>query len=115
MANNEETNDKPRVFKRPRPAKTPEARESQLIALAVARAEERLLDGTATSQEIIHFLRLGTVRSQLEMEKLKKENALLAAKTSAIESEQTRAEMFEKAVAAMKSYSGTPIDEEDEE
>lgn len=90
--------------KRPRPAATPEARENQLIALAVDRVEQRLLDGSATSQEIIHFLKLGSIKEQLEMEKLRKENELLKAKTEAIQSGQRMEELYDKAIAAMKSY-----------
>lgn len=98
--------------KRPRPASNPEARENQLIALAVDRVEQRLLDGTATSQEIVHFLKLGSTKERLEMEKLKKENELLKAKTDAIKSEQSRLELYEKALAAMKSYCGHSDEEE---
>jgi hypothetical protein len=114
MAKVNETDEEVRPRKRPRPAKTPEAREAQMIALAVDVAEERLLDRTATAQEIIHFLRLGTVRAQLELEKIKQENELLKAKTDDIRSEQTRSEMFEKAVAAMKRYNGHQDEEDDE-
>lgn len=95
-----------------RPAKTPEAREQQLIALAIDRVEQRLIDGTASSQEIIHFLRLATTKEQLEMEKLKQENQLLRAKTEAIESEKRTEELFAQVVAAMKSYSGNDEEEE---
>lgn len=98
-----------------RPALTPEARENQLIALAVDRVEQRLLDGTATSQEIIHFLRLGSSRNELEMEKLRKENELLRAKTEAVESEKETAALFQKAIEAMKSYRGGSDDEDDYE
>ena len=52
-----------------RPALTPEARENQMIALAVDLVEQRLLDGTASSQETTHFLKLGSMKNRLEMEK----------------------------------------------
>ena len=60
-----------------RPALNPEARENQLIALAVDLVEQRLLDGTASSQETTHFLKLGSMKNQLEMEKLREENTAL--------------------------------------
>jgi hypothetical protein len=104
MAKAKEKPSDPPVIRKGRPALTPEGRESQLIALAVDRVEQRLLAGTATSQEIIHFLKLGSTREQLEMEKLRKENLLLKAKTEAIESEKKTAELFAEAIAAMKSY-----------
>ena len=41
-----------------RPALSPETRENQLISLAYDLVEERLLNGTATSQETTYFLKL---------------------------------------------------------
>lgn len=79
----------PKKLRKPRPAMTPEARENQLIALAIDRVEQRIIDGTASSQELIHYLKLGSEKNQLEMEKLRKENELLTAKTSALESART--------------------------
>ena len=67
--------------KRTRPALTPEARENQLIAMAVDLAEKQLLEGTASSQVITHYLKLGSSRDRLEREKLQEENKLLRAKT----------------------------------
>ena len=55
--------------KKRRPALSPEARENQLIALAVDLVEQRLIDGTASSQETTHFLKLGSTKNQLEMAK----------------------------------------------
>lgn len=95
-----------------RPAVTPEARESQLISLAVDLAEQQLLDGTASSQVITHFLKLGTSMAKLEKEKLEKENALLRAKTESIESQKRVEELYSNALAAMKRYSGYSNDED---
>ena len=61
-----------------RPALTPEARENQMISLAVDLAEKQLIEGTASSQVITHYLKLGTMNHKLELEKLKKENELLS-------------------------------------
>ena len=84
----------------------PEAREKQLIALATNLVEERLRNGTASAQEVCHFLKLGTMEKQLEMQKLEKENKLLEAKTEALESQKRSEELFTRAIEAMKSYSG---------
>ena len=65
------------VKRKPRPALTPEARENQLISMAYDLVEQRLLDGTATSQETTHFLKLGSTKARLEMEKLQKEQKYL--------------------------------------
>ncbi len=88
------------------PAATPEERENQLISLAFDRAEQQLRDGTASSQVITHFLKLGTVKAEYEVEKLKKENALLEAKTSAIESQENIERLYANAIEAMKKYRG---------
>ena len=89
-----------------RPALTPEARENQLIALAVDLVERRLLEGTASSQETTHFLKLGSMKNKLEMDKLREENELLKAKTESIKSAKKSEELFEAAIKAMQRYSG---------
>lgn len=95
-----------------RPGLTPESRENQMISLAVDLAEKQLREGTASSQVITHYLKLGTTVAKLEKEKLAKENHLLDVKAEAIRSQQRQEELFEKAIAAMKQYqgSGDPID-----
>ena len=99
--------------RRGRKALTPEARENQLIALAVDRAEQQLLDGTASSQVITHFLKLATTKAQLEKEKLVKENKLLEAKADAIEHGKRYEEIVERALKAMQSYKGVGDDTDD--
>lgn len=89
-----------------RPAITPEARENQLISLAVDLAERQLREGTASSQVITHYLKMGSMREKLERERLIEENKKLRAQTSAIESEKRSEELYEKAIAAMKKYQG---------
>lgn len=102
------------VSHKPRPAITPEARENQLIALAYDLVEQRMLDGTATSQETTHFLKLGSTKAKLEKEKLRKENLLLEAKKDALESSKKSEELFSKAIEAMRSYSGIMNEREEE-
>ena len=89
-----------------RPALSPEAREQQLIGFAVDLAEQQLLDGTASSQVITHFLKLGTTRAELEKEKLKKENAVLEAKAKAYQSSEEMKDLYENAIKAMRDYGG---------
>ena len=89
-----------------RPASTPEGRENQLIALAIDLVEQRLLDGTASSQETTHFLKLGTTKARLEKDILEKQKELITAKTEAIKSQKKMEEVYEKALAAMQRYSG---------
>lgn len=96
--------DKP--IRRTRPATTPEARENQMIAKAIDLAEKQLMEGTASSQVITHFLKLGSTKERIEKEILEKQKELIVAKTESIQSTQKMSEMYEKALAAMRSYSG---------
>ena len=91
------------------PATTPEEREQQLTALAYNLVEQRLLDGTATSQETTYFLNLGSQRKRLEEEKLRKENILLAARSEQIGKDGRMEELLERAIRAFKGYSGEEI------
>ena len=93
---------KAKESKRLRPVLSPEARENQLISLAMDRAEEKLLNGTASSQ----LIKLGTEKERLEREKLAKENELLKAKTSAIEASKESAVEYAKVLEAMRAYGG---------
>ena len=98
-----------------RKAQTPEAREKQLIALAYDRAEERLLDGSATSQEICHFLKMGSIERQYELEKLRNENELLKAKTESIASQKKADELYAEAMKAFGTYRGFSDDSSEED
>ena len=89
-----------------RPALTPESRENQMISLAVDLAEQQLLDGTASSQVITHFLKLGTTKAQLEKERIMHENKLLEAKTESLQSQKRVEELYANALKAMQNYSG---------
>lgn len=82
----------------------PQAREDQLIALAYDLVEERLLDGTATSQETTHFLRLGSSRERLEKELLKTRNETLIAKKELMDSYKRMEDMYKDAIQAVTSY-----------
>lgn len=97
-----------------RPAMSPEARENQMIAYAVDLAEKQLREGTASSQVITHYLKLGSSKERLEREKLERENELLRAKAENLQSAQRSEEIYMKALEAMRSYSGQ-IDEEYED
>lgn len=95
-----------------RPAITPEARENQMISLAVDLAEQQLRGGTASSQVITHFLKLATVKEKLERERLEEENKLLRAKTENIKSQKSSEELLDKALKAFTSYSGRGDEDE---
>lgn len=97
-----------------RPALTPESRENQLIALAVDLAEKQLLEGTASSQVITHYLKLGSTKEKIEKEILEKQKELITAKTDAIKSSKKNEKLFEAAIEAMKKYQGRGGNDDDE-
>lgn len=101
----------------PAPALTTEGREQQLIDLAVNEAERQLREGTASSQIIVHYLKLGTERERIEREILAKQKELIEAKTQNLQSLKRIEELYEGALNAMRRYSaqGDNSGEEDDE
>lgn len=98
-----------------RPALTPEARENQLIYLATDLAEKQLRDGTASSQVITHYLKLGSTKERIEKEILEKQKELISAKTEALQSAKRIEELYTEAISAMRRYSGNGGDEDEPE
>lgn len=95
-----------------RPALSPEARENQMAALAMDLVEQRLRDGTASSQETTHFLKLVSSKAKLEQERARLENDLIAAKTKALANAEEIKVLYEEALKAMRRYGGHDEDEE---
>ena len=89
-----------------RPGLTPESRENQMISLAVDLAEKQLLEGTASSQVITHYLKLGSTKERIEKEILEKQKELISAKTEAMRSAKRVEELYTNALNAMRRYSG---------
>lgn len=96
-----------------RPAKTVEARENQLVSMAVDLAEKQLRDGTASSQVITHYLKLGSTKEKLEREILETQRDLMVAKTEALQSHKKTEALFTEALSAMRQYSGKEDPEDD--
>lgn len=96
------------------PATNPDDRENQLISLAMRRAEEQLINGTASSQVITHFLKLASSKERLEKDILEKQKELISAKTEALQSAKKIEELYENALRAMGEYKGAVYDENDE-
>lgn len=94
------------------PVTSDEAREQQLVALAFDLVEQRLRDGTASAQETVHFLKLGSSKEKLERQIKEEEKKLVVAKTSALEAERDLKVLTEEAIKAIKAYNGQS--EEDE-
>ena len=97
------------------PARTPEARENQMISLAIELAEKQLMEGTASSQVITHFLKLGSTKEKIEKEILVKQKDLITAKTEQIQSQKRIEELYGDALNAMRRYSGSQPVETDED
>lgn len=87
-------------------ALTPEAREKQLISLAYDLAERQLREGTASAQVITQFLKSGSSRDKLELERIRNENALTLKKIEVMAENNRVGELMDKAIAAFKSYEG---------
>lgn len=98
-----------------RPATTPEGRENQLISLAADLAERQLVQGTASSQVITHFLKLASTREKLEQERFQRENLLLSAKVEQIASSNRMEALYAEALNAMRGYRGESSDMHDED
>ena len=101
-----------------KPATTPESRENQMVSAAHDLAEEQIREGTASSQVITHFLKLGSTRERLEQQRLEHENELTRVKIEAIESQKRVEELYMEALSAMRSYAGdipkSDADDEDQ-
>lgn len=97
-----------------RPALTPDARENQLIYLATELAEQQLRDGTASSQVITHYLKLGSSKEKIEKEILEKQKELITAKTETLKSAKKIEELYSNAISAMKSYSGHEVESDED-
>lgn len=94
------------VQKSIRPALTPEGEENQLIALALDQVKEQLLNRTASSQVLTHFLKLASTKEALEKEKLENENKLLLAKVKALEAQEHSDAKYEEVLRALRTYNG---------
>ncbi len=107
MSTNSKRHTKEKVTRsKPLPARTGEGRMNQLVDLAVELAEQRLRDGSASSQIIVTLLNYGTAKFKLEMEKLKSELELSDAKIKHMQMQETSQQAFEEAMEAFKSYKG---------
>ena len=100
------------------PLRTPtseEAREKQLISLAMDQAEEQLRNHTAPAPVVVHFLKLGTMLAQVEYEKLVNENELIKAKTEGQKAITKNDDLAAKALEAFRTYRSSIRTEADDE
>lgn len=104
-----------KTSKKSPPASSPKARENQIVNLAYDEAEKRIREGTATSQLLTFFLKLGTMREQIELEKIRSELRLAEAKIQQIDDQKNIKELYQKAIEAQKRYRGDSFSEEDDD
>ena len=74
--------------------------------------KEQLMDGTASSQVIVHFLKLGSSKEKIEKEILERQKELITAKTDQIHSTKQTGDLYADAARALSTYQGQPDDEE---
>jgi hypothetical protein len=101
--------------RRRKPATTPEGRENEMVSKAIDLAEKQIKAGTASSQVITHFLKLGSTRERLEQQRLEHENELTRVKIEALESQKRVEELYMEALQAMRSYAGDLPSQDDED
>ena len=106
MVKSDKSKEEP-LLKRP-PATTPEGREQQLTALAMSAIEKRIMNGTASAQELTYAAKLGSPTAKLERQILEKQKELIDAKISGIRSQERSEEIYSQALSAMRTYSGHP-------
>lgn len=102
---------------RRKPPTTPEGREDEMVSLAHDLAEQQIREGSASSQVITHFLKLGSTRERLEQQRLEHENELTRVKIEQVESQKRVEELYMEALQAMRNYAGdlSPSGGEDED
>ena len=101
-----------RETKKERKSLDEEVREKTIINKAINMAEEQIDNRTASSQVLVHFLKLGTVMARLELERLENENELLRAKKESIQSQSENKDLLSKVLAAMRLYTGQDSDDD---
>lgn len=97
-----------------RPAQTPEAREKQICSLAYDLAEKQILEGTASSQVITHFLKAASHREKLEQELTNTQIQLANAKVELIDTSKKSEEMYSEVIRCLKAYGGHEPEEDDD-
>ena len=90
------------------PAVSDEEMEAKMIALAIKQAQKQLERGTASSQIVTHYLKLGSKRADIELEHLQLQNRLLEEKILSEQQGLKTQEMIQDVLEALKSYSYAP-------
>lgn len=96
------------------PGISPADHEEKMIGLAMNLVEQRLRDGTATSQETTFWLRLAAQREQdaINREMMEKQMALMEAKIQSLQASDRMEQLITDAMEAFKRYSGYSDDDD---
>ena len=85
---------------------TPEADEQQCISLAIDLVKRRLIEGTASSQETTHFLKLATQKYKEEVALARAQKEKAEAQIESMKSAKRVEELYEDAIKAFRNYNG---------
>ena len=97
------------------PTLTPADAEKLGVTYAYNLAFRRLRNGTASSQEVVYFLKLGSTLAGLEKERLEHENKLLEEKTLASEAARFNDHALKELIEAVKGYRVNSDNDDDED
>lgn len=81
-----------------------QAYEARLHSLAYEVAEEQLVQRTISSQTLTHLLKEGSIRGQLELERIRQENLLTEAKIKNLDQLEDIKVLLEEARDSMIGY-----------
>jgi len=97
-------------------ARTLEAREQEITNHAYDLAEKQILDGTASSQVVTHFLKMGSTRELVEQERLRGQIEVDRVKAEQLEGQKRIEELYVNAIEAFGRYSpnGPQVDPGDD-
>ena len=95
-----------------RPPLSPEADEQICISLAIDLVKERLRNGTASSQETTHFLKLATSKYKEEVRLAKAQTEKAEAQVEAMKSQKRVEALYEDAIKAFRNYNGQGDEDE---
>ena len=101
---------KPEEELSPVPARTEREEEKRAGGYAMDLAIKQLREGTASSQIIVHFLKINSQKEQAELEKTWHEIELLKAKKKAVEAGEEQDKKYEEVIKAISSYAGKDSD-----
>jgi hypothetical protein len=87
--------------------------ENRLVALTMSEAERRIMAHTASDAMLIHFLKLGSTRNELEIERMRRETELMAARRTSIQQQSSSGDDYQNVINAILGYRRSAFDDEE--